>query len=157
MPNWWRRTLLRLRGLRGERDVVGRAGERAAARMLRQAGYRVIARNVHVEFGELDLLCIAPDARTIVGVEVKSKRIRTGPTPGDQPAGPPDEASITSPAALPAEAKANFEKRKKVLAIVRHLARANGWTDRPLRIDVVGVDLPDGAKPVLRHHVNVRT
>ncbi len=141
-----------LLGIRGERDEVGRAGERAAAAMLRRAGYRVIARNVHVEFGELDVLCVAPDGRTIVGVEVKTKRVREngiGACAGER------TRTMGSRADMPAEAKANKEKREKVLAIVRHLARANGWADRPLRVDVVGVDLPDRGKPTLRHHVNV--
>ncbi|MGE3107752.1 MAG: YraN family protein [Phycisphaerales bacterium] len=133
----------RILGIRGDFDITGRRGERAAATFLRRAGYRVIARNVHVEFGELDLLCLAPDRRTIVAVEVKTRRL--DPTASTDPHRP----------AFPAEAKANAEKRRKVLSIVRHLARANGWADRPLRVDVVGVDLPLRGRPAVRHHVNV--
>lgn len=123
----------------GNRDPLGPAGERAAARMLHKAGFRVLARNVHVRFGELDLLCLAPDRTTIVGVEVKSRRVHAG-------------AAHTAP---PPEASVHAHKRHKVHSILRHLADANGWNDRPVRMDVVAVEFTGKGKPVIRHHVNV--
>lgn len=150
MRSMFRRLRLRMLGLRGEQDEVGRAGERAAARALRRSGYRVIARNVHVEFGELDLLCVAPDKWTIVGVEVKARSVGAL-------ADGAGNAGAAGRREFPAEAKANQEKRRKVRAIVQQLAKANGWQDRPLRVDVVGVDLPAGGEPIVRHHVNVPT
>jgi len=50
---------------------VGRVGERAAARYLRRRGLRLIARNVRVARGEIDL--IAMEGRTLVFVEVKTR------------------------------------------------------------------------------------
>ncbi|MBC7771908.1 MAG: YraN family protein [Pyrinomonadaceae bacterium] len=124
---------------RNNRDPLGPAGERAASRMLRKAGFRVLARNVHVRFGELDLLCLAPDRTTIVGVEVKSRRIH----PGADHIAPPPEASV------------HAHKRQKVHAILKHLSHANGWHDRPVRMDVVAVEFTLKGKPVIRHHMNV--
>jgi len=131
--------MLKLAWRAGRRDPLGPAGERAAARLLRATGYRVLARNVHVRFGELDLLCLAPDKRTIVGVEVKSRRV----VPGTQHVAPPPEANVHS------------RKRHKVHAILKHLAKANGWHNRPVRMDAVAVEFSPGRKPVLRHHLNV--
>ena len=47
---------------------LGRRGERAAARLLRSQGYRVLARNARVPMGEADLVCLAPDGKTVVVV-----------------------------------------------------------------------------------------
>ena len=122
--------------------LLGRAGERAAARLLRRAGYRLLGRNVRVRIGEADLVCLAPDRRTIVVVEVKTRR-----------AAPDAPGAIW----LPPEANVHRRKRAKLIAVVRYLARANGWTARPLRIDVVGVEWPQRGRPVLRHHVGAVT
>jgi putative endonuclease len=120
---------------------LGRAGERAAARLLRARGFRVIARNVRVPMGEADLLCLAPDRATIVLVEVKTRR-RGDVSPRAEATAP--EASITA------------HKRQKLRAIFAHLARANHWQRRPMRIDVVAVEWPPKGKPTLRHHENIR-
>lgn len=50
----------------------GRESELAAARFLRQAGYRIVARNYRQAFGEIDL--IAYDGATLVFIEVKARR-----------------------------------------------------------------------------------
>jgi putative endonuclease len=126
-----------------ERDPLGEAGERVAARHLKRAGYRVLGRNLRVPMGEADLLAIAPDGETVVLVEVKARRVG-GPEDAAASAGgfvaPPPEASITA------------HKRGKLVEILRHLARANGWTKRPLRIDAVAVEWPPTGEPVVRHH-----
>ncbi len=51
--------------------LLGRAGEDRALAFLEQNGYRVIARNVRVSGGEIDLVCT--DGNTIVFVEVKAR------------------------------------------------------------------------------------
>lgn len=122
------------------RDPLGPAGERAAAKFLRRAGYRILGRNLRVPMGEADLLCLAPDRRTIVLVEVKTRRVNSS---ADHPASPPPEASV------------HAAKRRKLTAILNHLAAANNWRSRPLRIDVVAVEWPDRGPPVLRHHTGV--
>ncbi len=60
------------------RRVVGKAGEEAAVRYLLQQGYHILERNYRCRFGEIDL--IARDGRTLVFVEVKTRRSqRFGP------------------------------------------------------------------------------
>lgn len=51
--------------------AVGKKGERLAARYLRRAGYRVVARNRHFGKNELDL--IVKDKTYLVFVEVKAR------------------------------------------------------------------------------------
>ena len=114
---------------------VGERGERAAMRHLRKQSYRVLARNLRNRFGEIDLLAEAPDRRTIVLVEVKtseSDTTHTGPRP---------------------EERVNRVKQRKLMALAAQAARQYGLTDRPIRFDVVGVDLPPRGKPCVRHHV----
>lgn len=102
--------------------------------MLLQAGFRVLGRNVMGRVGEADLVCLDPDGRTIVVVEVKCRR-----------AGPPGQ--------LPPEASVTAAKRSKLQEVTRALIRANRWEDRPVRIDVVGVEWREGDKrPVVRYH-----
>lgn len=125
-----------LAGRPSQRDPIGARGEAVAARFLRQRKFRVLARNVRLRFGEADLLCLAPDRRTIVVVEVKTRRVAAE---HDRPYLPP-EASITQ------------EKRRKLTTVALHLARANRWRSRPMRIDVVAVEWPLVGEPVIRHH-----
>ncbi len=60
-------------------NAIGARGEDLAAAHLERLGLRVIARNVRVAAGEIDL--IAFDGSTLVFAEVKSARLR-GATPG---------------------------------------------------------------------------
>lgn len=50
---------------------LGRLGEEAALRYLQERGYRLIARNFHCPYGELDL--IMQQGRQLVFVEVKAR------------------------------------------------------------------------------------
>jgi putative endonuclease len=123
------------------RSATGRLGARGEARaraLLRSKGYRVLARNVRLGFAEADLVCEAPDRRTIVIVEVKTRELSAG-----GPRAPAPEASV------------GMRKRRKLVAAARYLAKANGWHDRPLRIDAVAVEWVRGAEPTLRHMTNV--
>ncbi|HEX2141587.1 MAG TPA: YraN family protein [Candidatus Limnocylindria bacterium] len=52
------------------RHDLGIRGESAVGAWLRQAGWQVLERRWRSPFGELDLVCLDPDA-TLVGVEVK--------------------------------------------------------------------------------------
>jgi putative endonuclease len=56
------------------RTLLGREGEDAAVRLLEDSGYAVIARNVRLPGGEIDV--IARDRDTIVFVEVKARESR---------------------------------------------------------------------------------
>lgn len=59
----------------------GRLGERAAARHLRRAGYRVLATNFRGRHGEIDL--IVRDQQGLVFVEVKTRSREDRSRPAD--------------------------------------------------------------------------
>ncbi len=61
------------------RRALGQTGERLAATHLERLGFAVIARNVRTRAGELDV--IAFDGSTLVFVEVKTRRVRSGAGP----------------------------------------------------------------------------
>ncbi len=120
--------------------ATGRLGERQAARHLRRAGYQLLGRNLSSPLGEIDLLAVDPDGRTVVVVEVKSRRL--------------DDAGRGADALRP-EVHVNQAKRHKLAALAVGELRRRKLTDRPVRFDVIGVDLPPGGRgrAVVRHHV----
>jgi len=118
--------------------ALGRWGERAAARHLQAKGYRVLARNHRTGIGEADLICLAPDRRTHVLVEVKTRRddsLRPGQRPGERR----PEAAITA------------RKARKLRHLVELIARSTGRTGAPWRIDVVAVRVT-GDRARIDHH-----
>jgi putative endonuclease len=127
-----RRLLARWASRRG--DSVWRRGERAAERFLRRRGYRLLARNLRLVSGEIDLLF--EEGRCVVLVEVKARVAAAG----DPPRLP--ERAIT-----PAKAK-------KLARLAGEVSSRRGLGGRPVRVDVVAVDFaPGGRKPLeIRHY-----
>ena len=130
LQDLWNRLLSSL----GVDRSVGRRGERVAAGYLRKQRYRILARNLRVGRGEIDILAQAPDQKTIVIVEVKSG-CGDGPRP---------------------EVHVNLAKERKLAAMASLLSRNPAFRQRPVRFDVIGVQWPDESatgKPALRHHI----
>lgn len=116
------------------RKSTGALGERAAENMLKSKGYILLKRNLRNRFGEIDLVVLAPDKRTVVIVEVKSAK---------------------DPDALP-ELRVDLKKQHRLTALAAQLVRRYKLQDRPIRFDVVavGLGLEPGAEqePVIRHY-----
>jgi putative endonuclease len=111
---------------------LGQRGEDAAARHLKRLGYHILARHCRSRLGELDL--VAADGRTIVFVEVKTRR-STG-------------------AGHPAEAIDARKERKLTQAALAYL-KAEGLLDYAARFDVVAITWPDGSRrPTIEHFPN---
>lgn len=121
--------------------ALGNEGERLAAGHLRKLGYRVVARNMVLGHAEADLVCLTPDRRTIVVVEVKTRRITI-----------PRSAAGQSAGARTPEAAITVHKRGKLRQLARSLATRRRWAGRPVRIDVIAIDVPPDGPPRLRHH-----
>jgi putative endonuclease len=115
---------------------LGRAGEQLVAERLGRAGWRIVARNVRLPSGELDL--VALDGRTLVFVEVKSAR--AGATRGPE---------------VPAHAVGRRKQRKLRRLAREWIAEGRGPSGvAGYRFDVVGVRLgSDGLADVdhIRH------
>ncbi len=153
------RFLLRCAALKCSTALTGRTatahlgllGEAAAEAYLTSNGYRVLARRARVPMGEADLVCESPHSSdrgspAIVIVEVKTR---------DAP--DVDQATGVLPATAhqPPEAAVDHAKRAKLRSIAAHLARANRWTDRTVRIDIVAVDTRRGKVVALRHYAGI--
>lgn len=108
---------------------LGDAGEREAARFLKRAGCKVIARRFRTPLGELDL--VVRDGAWIVFVEVKTRRSRD--------AGQPFEA-------------VDVHKQAQLTKLALAFLKRRGWLESPARFDVVSIVWPDGAgEPEIRH------
>jgi putative endonuclease len=114
----------------GNGREIGQAAERYAAEALRRLGYRILETNVRYAVGEIDL--VADDGQGLVFVEVRARR------PGRY------GGAIETLTA---------KKRHRVyLAVERYLQERQVPPSRPIRIDVVAIDLDAAGRPV-RHEV----
>ena len=104
---------------------TGQEAERYAADLLRRRGYTILESNVRYTMGEIDL--IAEDGATLVFVEVRARR-----------PGPFGQAVETL----------TYQKRRRVnRAVERFLQERRIDPSRPIRIDVVAIDLDAAGKP----------
>ena len=111
--------------------LLGDRGERAAAKYLKQQGYRLLARQSRSRIGEIDL--IALDGDTIVFVEVKTR--------SSHAAGHPTEAvTVVKQRQLTRTALA-WLKRRKLL-------------DARARFDVVAITWQETGPPLIEHYQN---
>lgn len=111
------------------RHARGARAERQAARALEAAGLRVVARNVRLTGGEIDLVCRERD--TWVFVEVKARR------PGWD--------------AAPAAA-VSWGKQRRLVRLAQHYLKWRGLRDVRCRFDVVEVT-DDGRGPAAIRHL----
>lgn len=111
-----------------QRKNLGNSGEDLAEQFLIEKNYQIIARNYRLKIGEIDLL--ATDGDFLVIVEVKTKT--------NFAQGRPEE-------------KVDYFKQKKLRLLAHALAQK--YPNKPIRIDVVAVDM-SGAKPEFKHIIN---
>ena len=108
------------RALRSEPRELGRAGEKAAARLLEQRGYEVVGAGFTARRGELDLVCRRGEE--LVVVEVKTR--------ASDAFGTPIEA-------------VGSRKRRALMAAAAEYRAFAGWRG-PIRYAVVGLMLEPG-------------
>jgi putative endonuclease len=110
--------------------TLGNRGEQLAAEHLKKQGARVLARNARSSSGELDL--VVEHQGDIVAVEVKTR--------------------VEGQPALPEEA-VGYVKLQRLKRLITEFAVANGYEDRPWRIDVVAVEVDARGKVQRLDHV----
>jgi putative endonuclease len=116
MP-WWRRWF-------------GSRSERAAARFLKNLGYRILCHNYTCPHGEIDL--VAVDGVCLVFVEVRS-------TESSDPAGP---AASVGPA-----------KQQRLTQLALHFLQRHQVLNYAARFDVLALSWPpDRNVPLIIHH-----
>jgi putative endonuclease len=100
---------------RASRIELGRAGERAAADLLRKRGYEIVGSGFQARRGELDLVCRR--GKDLVVVEVKTRT--------DDSFGTPVEAVGT-------------RKRRSLMTAAAEYRALSGWRG-PIRYAVIGL------------------
>jgi putative endonuclease len=110
------------------RHLLGRTAEDAAAALLEREGLRIVARNVRLREGEIDLVC--RDGNAWVFVEVKCRQARWGEAPG---------------------AAVSFWKRRRLVRLALHWLKWKGLSDARCRFDVVAVTVGEDGAPEARH------
>ena len=120
-----------------ENSELGKKGENLACAYLVEKGYRILERNFRRQWGELDVVAIAPD-KTLVFVEVKtmSDSFGRGLKPEDQMSAGKIHR-FKKAASLYAGHNQDLIKDKK------------GW-----RLDLIAITM-DSGKPVITHYENV--
>ncbi|MBN1858936.1 YraN family protein [Candidatus Bipolaricaulota bacterium] len=98
------------------KENMGREGEDAACEVLRQRGYRVIARNWSCRFGEIDIIARQGDVLAFVEVKVRSRADFGGAS-----------AAVTP------------RKQARIIAAARCFF-SQTQSDLPARFDVVAID-----------------
>lgn len=111
---------------------LGKRGEAIAVEYLQDKGYHIIDANFRTRAGEIDI--IAQEKEKYVFFEVKTRK-------GDLK-GKPYEA-------------VTFRKIKHLQAAIKYYIVQNRLVDKPLRIDVISIELKsDGSIARLRHFEN---
>jgi putative endonuclease len=114
------------------RRWFGTRSERAATRFLRRLGYRILARNVTLPPGELDV--VALDGQTLVFVEVRS----TESDDAERPA-----------------ASVDGVKQRKLTDVALAFLHQHRLLDHPARFDVIAVSWPPNRRePQVVHYAN---
>lgn len=119
---------------KGQGRSPGEQGERLAEKHLKKQGYKTVARNLRSRFGEIDLLMLGPDKHTLVFVEVKT-------------------AKANRQSKVPPEHRVGPKKQRKIASLAARLIAKHKLTGRPIRFDVVGVDLHDERDAEVRHYI----
>ena len=110
-----------LQSLKLPKNSPGQIAEDFAVKLLEHKGYKVLERNFHNRFGEIDI--IAEESGTLVFVEVKAR--------WSLKFGAPEEAVTSS-------------KLFKIRKTAEYYALLNSKTDRKMRIDVVAIEIAGG-------------
>jgi putative endonuclease len=111
---------------------LGQRGEAAAAKFLKKKGYTIVARSDRARLGEIDL--VAVDRRTVVFVEVKTRRSHDAGHPADA---------------------VDEDKQRRLTRLALTYLKRHQLLEYPARFDVVAVTWPDDdSLPTIEHYEN---
>ena len=110
-------------------------GEDAAAKHMKKRGYQVLARNLKLKMGEIDLLCLDGTKECVVVVEVKARVRKSDATPVP-------ESNITG------------AKKQKLRTLANAIRKRDDCRGMRIRIDVIAVEFTQGQRQpsALRHY-----
>lgn len=116
------------------RAQLGTAAETAAAQYLEGLGLDILALDVRLPSGQVDVVALDRDRLVIVEVKARSSHLF----------------------GMPVEA-VDHRKRRRLVRLALEYIRANPGVGRGIRVDVVGVDLDrDGNPSAFEHYPAIR-
>jgi len=132
---------------------LGRQGERYAEKFLRKKGYHLLAKNVRIPGGEIDLIMEAPVTPD------KTTKTRNRPSHATLPTIVFIEVKTRSSDRYRGELAINHAKRRRLIQLTQRISRRNNWQYRKHRIDIIVIVWPDPSSPptTIRHHPNAVT
>ncbi|MDP2720695.1 MAG: YraN family protein [bacterium] len=110
-----------------DKKSLGAKGETIAVSLLRRQGYKILERNFHSRFGEIDI--VAQDADTLVFVEVKTR--------WSKEFGLPEES-------------VGARKLKSIEKVGQYFRLLHPEVPSSERIDVVAIELDNSGKIIRR-------
>jgi putative endonuclease len=110
---------------------IGQRGENLAVEHLKQSGYRILERNLKTQQGELDIVALSADQKTVIFVEVKT--------------------SIENNTYHMPEFRVDHRKQRQVVKLAAYWCRRAKLEHLAVRFDVIGVTLPPHQQPEIRH------
>jgi putative endonuclease len=113
---------------RCQSPTLGERGETAALRYLLDRGFDVVARNVRIGGGELDLVAYEGDTLVIVEVKTRSRHD-----------------------AFPPQRAVHRAKEEQIVRLASAFCHRYGLETVPLRFDVIAVTLEEGCRPEIQH------
>ena len=116
---------------RRPKDKLARAGEKLAARYLQGLGYQILARNLLLGGGEVDL--VAQNGQCIVFVEVKTRKSLLF--------GRPQEA-------------VTLKQRRQLSKLAHRFINQRRLETRPVRFDIIAILWPPGEQPQIEHLID---
>lgn len=112
----------------------GKKGEDLAEAYLKKLGYLILDRNFRLRNGEIDIVCLDKEKKTLVFVEVKTRSSKEFGTPLD---------AIT------------WWKLKALVRAAQVYKISHRGLPDLMRIDAVSVQLTSGSDPVIEHVKNI--
>lgn len=106
--------------------ITGKQGEKIAANYLKKNGYKIVERNYHCKFGEIDIIALNKDILSFIEIKTRSSREHI-----------PPEFAVT-------KHKQDKIKRSAALYLGKH-----GIENRDCRFDIVAITLEKGKKDIV--------
>ncbi|MDP6625328.1 MAG: YraN family protein [Nitrospinota bacterium] len=114
------------RGHQNTHLITGKQGEKMAANYLKKNGYKIVEKNYHCKFGEIDVIAMDGDVLSFIEIKTRSSKEYV-----------PPEFTVTK------------HKQSKIKRSACHYLGRHGIENRDCRFDIVAITMEKGKKDVI--------
>lgn len=115
------------------KQEIGAEGELAAEKYLKKNRYTILQKNFRTKIGEADIICYHKPEKTLVFVEVKTRKSTAFGTP---------ETAVTR------------KKQRQIIKSAIAYMKKNGIKDTTIRFDVISIITNAEHAPEINHFTN---